>query len=499
MSSLITIEAAMTDPALLGAALGPIEPWAPWRAVLKAAYAEPLTPAERATFGKLAGGRKPPKRPVAELWAAAGRRSGKTRMASLASVYVAACVDHSRRLAPGEQGVVLLVAPSTSQATLAKGYAEAFLRRSPVLAPMIVGVTADEIELSNGVVIAIGAANFRTLRGRTLLGVVVDEVAFLRDETSATPDVELVRAVMPSLAAAGGMLIAISSPYRKVGVLAQRHRDHFGKNSDVLVIQAATTELNPTLDSKIIARAKADDPTAARSEWDAEFREDIASLLSDAMIDAAVETGRPLELPRVPGVTYRAFVDASAGRHDAFCVCIGHKHGDGFVADLVRGRKAPFNPRQVASEYATLARSYGCTKVRGDAYAGEWVAQAFRDAGVAYERARKVRSELYLEGVPHFTAGRVKIPDIPILVRELRLLERRTARSGKDAVDHPRGGSDDHANVLFGALHAVLGRREWEDENDTPCGPRVYARPRGGPETYDPELDSDLVKIAGGW
>jgi hypothetical protein len=42
------------------------------------------------------------------------------------------------------------------------------------------------------------------------------------------------------------------------------------------------------------------------------------------------------------------------------------------------------------------------------------------------------------------------------LIRELRLLERRTARSGKDSVDHGVGGSDDHANVLAGAVNLVV-------------------------------------------
>ncbi|MEI9899645.1 MAG: hypothetical protein WDN31_05285 [Hyphomicrobium sp.] len=40
------------------------------------------------------------------------------------------------------------------------------------------------------------------------------------------------------------------------------------------------------------------------------------------------------------------------------------------------------------------------------------------------------------------------MPDLPQLIRELRLLERRTHRSGKDTVDHGSGGSDDYANVL---------------------------------------------------
>ena len=38
------------------------------------------------------------------------------------------------------------------------------------------------------------------------------------------------------------------------------------------------------------------------------------------------------------------------------------------------------------------------------------------------------------------------------LVRELRLLERRTHRSGKDTVEHPRNGHDDYANVVCGVL-----------------------------------------------
>jgi len=49
--------------------------------------------------------------------------------------------------------------------------------------------------------------------------------------------------------------------------------------------------------------------------------------------------------------------------------------------------------------------------------------------------------------------------DIPKLVRELRLLERRTSRTGKDCVDHGVGGSDDYANVLFGAMRMTTKRK----------------------------------------
>jgi hypothetical protein len=186
---------------------------------------------------------------------------------------------------------------------------------------------------------------------------VLDEIAYWRDESSATPDVEIYRAIKPSLDSTNGMAVAISSPYRRTGLPAAKHRDHYGKDSpDCLVIQSPSFSLNPTLDQKTIAEAYAADPVSASAEYGAEFRTDLQSLLADDVIDRAVDYGRPLEMARQQGVRYRAFVDASAGRHDEFCICIGHviedEEGKAFVADVVRGRAPPFDPRSVAAEYA---------------------------------------------------------------------------------------------------------------------------------------------------
>ena len=154
---------------------------------------------------------------------------------------------------------------------------------------------------------------------------------------------------------------------------------------------------------------------------------------------------------------YYAFADASAGRHDAFTLCIGHSEGDdAWVCDVLRGRAAPFDPRSVAQEYAALARDYDCTKIVGDNFAGEWVAAAFADAGARYERSPLPKSALYLEALPAFNRGAVCIPDHRILLRELRGLERRVHRSGKDSVDHGAHGSDDHANAVCGALYGAF-------------------------------------------
>ena len=104
-------------------------------------------------------------------------------------------------------------------------------------------------------------------------------------------------------------------------------------------------------------------------------------------------------------------------------------------------------------EFVDLAKQYHCSTIWGDNYGAEWVAGSYREAGAEYLQSKLVRSELYLSGLPLFTRGVVSIANQPPLLRELRLLERRTARSGKDTVDHGVGGSDDYANSLFGALH----------------------------------------------
>jgi hypothetical protein len=50
----------------------------------------------------------------------------------------------------------------------------------------------------------------------------------------------------------------------------------------------------------------------------------------------------------------------------------------------------------------------------------------------------------------------VRLPNQDRLLSELRGLERRLHRSGKDSFDHPRSGSDDVANSLCGSLYMAF-------------------------------------------
>jgi hypothetical protein len=219
------------------------------------------------------------------------------------------------------------------------------------------------------------------------------------------------------------------------------------------------------IDAAIIDAACAEDPEAAESEWLGAFRSDIAAFLDDQLIEAAIDYGRPLELPpRRDKYRYTAFTDPSGGRHDHFAIAVAHeeKEGERLIIDAVRGARPPFNPQATVAEFALLLKDYGVDKVTGDNYSAAWSEQSFKDCGIKYVRSELPKSQLYLETLPLWTRGLVSIPNHERLVRELRLLERRTHRSGRDTVDHGARGSDDHANVTCGVLALLAGKKKYD-------------------------------------
>ena len=232
---------------------------------------------------------------------------------------------------------------------------------------------------------------------------------FWRDVDSAQPDVEIFRACMPALAASKGLWVGISTGYRKLGLLYQKWRDHFGHDGDdVLVVQGASSAFNPSLDPNMIARASASDPEAAESEWGGGFRTDISAFLDDATIEAAVNYGRPIELPPQPHIFYKAFVDASGGRHDHYTLAIGHKEGERIVIDVCRGVAPPFDPQEATEQYAKLAKEYRCLSVVGDNFAQEWVAGCLEQVrcSLRSQRAAQVANLLGMLAVVRARLGR---------------------------------------------------------------------------------------------
>jgi len=335
-------------------------------------------------------------------------------------------------------------------------YVSGLVQVNPMLRRMVTKESGETIEFDNRTCIEIHTANLRSVRAYTMAAVIADEVAFWHSE-GANPDREIIGALRPALATLGGKLVALSSPYAKRGALWDTFKRHHGSDSArVLVAQAPSITMNPTLPQHVIDDAMRDDPEAAKAEYLAGFRSGIASFVDPDLI-AERTRPKPRDLPFVAGVSYVAFVDPAGGGADEFSLAIGHRDGDAAIIDLVQGRKG--SPAGIVAEYAQVLARYGIAAVTGDRYAGRWPRDELAKHGVRYEVAEMDRSGLYLEALAAMNSGRVELPPCDVLARQFIALERRASRSGRDQIDHCPGAHDDRANAVAGAVASLITRK----------------------------------------
>lgn len=462
MKPLITMRAALESPDIFGKVFDG-ESWSKWRILLIAMMGEQLRDDERPIFHALTGREREPLKRVDEFWAIMGRRSGKTRAIAVLSAYLAALVDFQDVLAPGERATLMVISASLWQAGKAFQYLDGIFGNVPALKRLVTGQTADTISLSTRVDIECRPASFRTSRSGTSIGVVSDELAFWRSDESANPDKEILNAARPSLATTGGMLAVISSPYARRGELHNAFKRDFGPKGDpaILVAKAASLDMNPTLPEDVVRRAYDRDPAAASAEYGAEFRSDVESYISLEVVEACVEPGCH-ELAYTEQQQYVASLDAAGGSgQDSMTWAVAHKENDIAVLDVIGEVKPPFSPQAVVEQAATTFKAYRISRVKADKWGSGFVAESLAKFGITCEQNADPKSTVYGELLPLLTSHKVRLLDNPRLISQLCGLERKTARGGRDSIDHPQGagGHDDVINAAALALVTALTKR----------------------------------------
>ncbi len=328
------------------------------------------------------------------------------------------------------------------------------------LAAEVVSITADTIVLANGIEIQIGTSDNASVRGRTIVACICDEFAFWPHEQA----IEVLRALRPAMATQPrAMLIVISSVYSQRGPFYAAQRSHFGKDDPRVVFALATSQqMNPTINEEFIAAELIRDPASAAAEYLSQARSDLEDFIDGALVERATRNG-PRELPRaelLPNgspVSYHAGIDVSGGKRDGTAAAVAFRDGSLVKIAAARLWPAPHDPRAVAGEVAEFLAGYGLQTARSDQYGAELRVSIYAEAGLSLVDSELNRSELYLHLLPLFTTDRIELPDDPRLRTELLGLERRTGRSGKDAVDHCPGRHDDLANaVAVAAWSATL-------------------------------------------
>jgi hypothetical protein len=237
--------------------------------------------------------------------------------------------------------------------------------------------------------------------------------------------------------------------------LFERHHGAKGAKH-VLVVQADSRTLNPTLRKQIVQRAFEEDATGASAEYGGEFRAPLTRYIERAVVQRCVEAG-VTQRPRLPHVRYVGFVDVSGGSgQDSYCCGIAHmQHHEGrdvCVIDALHEQRPPLDPERVTKIMAELLQTYGVNVVQGDHYGSQWPITAFARHGITYAAAPLSASEIYLHSLPLWVSGRVRMLDQPRAVDQLCSLRRKLGQAGAEKIEHPKGGHDDLANCAAGTL-----------------------------------------------
>jgi hypothetical protein len=442
----ITIIDAISDPDIFGKWFKDRESFAAWVCLLKAIFGLPLDAIELELFQRLTGRTAPAPLGYLVVALVIGRRGGKSLFLALVAAFLATFYDWTPFLNDSEKGTVVIVASDKKQGRAIFRFLSGMLK-IPLLAGRITRETADSIELSNGISVEIMAANFRTVRGYTVVAALADELAFWSsDETGANPDVEIINAIRPAMATVpSAMLLMASSPYAKRGVLWDTFKRHFGQDdSATLVVQADTRTMNPSVSESFIADAYEADPANAAAEYGGLFRSDVSSFMDLELVEAAVDQGVVVR-PRRDGVAYHSGIDPSGGQRDSFCAAVSHNENGIAVLDCLLEIKAPFNSADATARVSEMRRAYGLSSTTSDRYGSGWVVDAFAKYGIKIRHSDRDRSTIYLDCLPLFTAGKVRLLDHPRLVRQFAQLERKTSATGRDQVTHPPGSHQDDA------------------------------------------------------
>lgn len=407
--------------------------------------------------------------------AVCGGRGGKTYTLGALRLVYGALTRNLRSLAPGQLAYATVVAPNSKLRQEAIDFALGAFRSHPELEPMLrlPKGTAPEarlpefrIQRKDGrhvmVTAAVATRGGYDLRGRWHTDLLLDEVAFFRDENSAVNDKDIFEAgsvrVLP-----GGQTILASTPWAEAGLLHKFHTENYGHPKTTIAVHAPTLALNDSeLNKTIVARGYAQDPDNAAREFGARFMTGGTVLFFEpACILAAIDEAQDLPRTPLPGETVAAGGDFGF-RSDSSALVVVHRSGElvivGDITELRPQDGMPLKPSETVQSFAATLRAHGASYLMADGHYRETIVEHLSD--IAYAPAPNTPADAYMRARVLFREGRVRIPNHPRLIQQLREVEGHPTPGGGMSITHPRwrkGGHGDLVAALVLALYQLGG------------------------------------------
>ena len=419
--------------------------------------------------------------------AVCGARAGKSYVLGALRLLHLALTVPLTTLARGEVAVALIVAPDMRLARQVLRYALGAAESVPAIRNIISARAADgfTLERPDGGKVSIeclpATRGGSAVRGRSLVGAVLDESAFFRDETFTVNDLEVFRAVAPRILA-GGQLVIASTPWTEAGLLHEFHKRNFGRPTDAIAVHAATLTLrNDEHTRSYVARERGRDPVNAAREFDAEFMPGGAETFFDGRaVETAVDDA--LILPRAVSWGAVRGVGADFGfRSDSSALVTVQMGPDGRleVADIVEmtpTKDAPLVPSTVVASFADVVARYGADYLVADGHYRQSIAEHLGARNLSLSPAPEGatgKADVYQATRTLLHEGRIRLPRHDRLLRQIREVVARPTAGGGVTIASPRWRTGGHGDLVSAFVLAV-----WDvARQDVPAAPRVVDDP----------------------
>jgi hypothetical protein len=413
-----------------------------------------------------------PTEPRRTIAARSGGRSGKTSRLLATKALHAAWTVPAPLARKREVLYCLLVAPDRELGRQALSFVSDYVQESRFLSRALVEETKDYVEIKRPldgrrVRIAVVAASRggRGARGRTLLFAGLDEAAFFYDETTGIiNDSDIYRAVTQRVVP-GGQVWIVSTPWlADVGLLESTIAKNWGTHETALVCTSGTRALNPTWDptGEIECDMRQTDPDAAVREIDGEPMAGGAGTFFDwTAIQASMDDS--LHLPVPPRSGARVAFGADLAFVSDSSALVGAAAVEGVIEivtiEEIRPTKGtPLRPRAVIDCFADTLKVYRAREFVADHHYRESAREHLQPHGIQFINAPSGadgKLETYLLLKKLFAEARIRIPNHPRLLSQLRSVIARPQPGGGTQISIPRRRGAGHGDLVSALVLAA--------------------------------------------
>ena len=305
--------------------------------------------------------------------------------------------------------------------------------------------------------------NHDSVRGRSLIAVICDEIAFWsQDEWAASPAEEVLAALRPGMATVDDTkLLKISTPYGKIGPIWQEFTRR--AELDFPVWQVSSMDMNPTLKREKLERERRRDEDKFRREYLAEFTDSVTNWIPPEFIDHSIVRGRAELPPRrtsdmsqhsmlLPGVPISRLPSCIR------CRTTGSSWTTCGTWTPSKTKEMPLLIEPILLQIRDVLERYGTNQITGDQFYSDAIRQQFLKMQIIcdkFEFTTASRSGLFTNLGDLLTERKLELLDDPKLIAQLRNLRQEQRPSGYVDV-RPVGGKDDSAVVVALAVKIAL-------------------------------------------